>query len=208
MNYPKQSDVIYLNQDSPAMKIRISRATKPVPKYMVKKLMAFDSWAVNKKPETMVFVEKLYSLADEFVALRNDYIVCQKGCSACCHIAVTVSAIEAHYLSQKTGIPTTPFDTLASSTSPVDTYENVPCPLLDHKNNCCSAYEHRPLSCRMFATFDHPKYCQSTTTPHNITTAYSHLYFRNIQSNLDTLSFESIGIASLDVREWFGHSCD
>ena len=203
MNYPKQGSVIYLDDESPAMAIRIKRATLAVPENMVKKLKAFDKWAEETNPPILDFIDRLYSLADDFMSIRSEYTVCQKGCPACCNIAVSVSGVEAHYLSSKAGVPMRPIHTLLPSADPINEYSGVPCPFLDKKNKCCSAYEYRPLACRMFAAFDHPKYCQSNNKPHFITTAYSHPFFLNIQRNLEAISSRTLAVQPLDIREWF-----
>lgn len=130
MSYPKQGDVIYLDTESSAMAIRIKRATKPIPKNITKKMMALDAWAEGTNPKAVDFLDRVYSLADEVTWLNKEYIVCQKGCSACCNMAVTVSAMEAAYITEKTGIALNPFDSIISDKDPVDTFDGKPCPFL------------------------------------------------------------------------------
>lgn len=203
MNYPKQSDVIYLDKESPAMAIRIKRAAKPIPKHIIKKMMALDEWTEKNHPHAIDFIDRVYSLADEFMNLTGPYTVCQKGCSACCNMTVTVSAMEAGYIAEKAGMTLNPFDSIIANKDPIETFDGEPCPFLNQDKKCCSIYEYRPLSCRMFAAFDHPKYCQSTKVLHSISTAYNHPYFRHIQDNLSNISLESLGVSNLDIREWF-----
>lgn len=93
---------------------------------------------------------KLYNLADKILEQTKEFLPCQKGCSHCCYINVSITILEAEYIERNTGIK---FRKLLTSKS----YDNnkflgITCPFL--KNNTCTIYKYRPFACRKHMSFD------------------------------------------------------
>jgi len=84
-------------------------------------------------------LDELYKAMDEIYTFVGAFAVCRAGCSACCHISVTISKTEVMYIEQKTGH-------LAHPPIPKQNFFGKPCPFL--KEDKCSIYAHRPFVCR------------------------------------------------------------
>ena len=98
-------------------------------------------------------LRKVYALLDEVNALRTTHMACKRGCTACCHMQVEISDVEAQRIATATGrkaarLPaghlTTPMEKLGR--------RDTPCPFL--KDDECSIYEDRPFVCREMAVLD------------------------------------------------------
>lgn len=90
---------------------------------------------------------------------------CRKGCAHCCHISVTISAVEAAVIGRHTGVkPAQPdssvhLQTLQDMQQALSEIQKIsartepsPCPFL--VNDACSIYEARPMACRLLLNLD------------------------------------------------------
>lgn len=99
-------------------------------------------------------VKALREMLDPVANAAKGVAACGKGCSNCCHIAVTMTADEAELIGKEIGIkPATPATfTKPGSDETAARYYGVTCPfLVDDK---CSIYASRPLSCRTLYNMD------------------------------------------------------
>lgn len=104
--------------------------------------------SANASPNSKL--TKIYALVDELGAAAKDFVACQHGCSACCHMNVTISVIEAKQIETATGRVRA-----ALSSSPTHTlgeFSGRPCPFLEDYS--CSIYQVRPFACRKHVSFD------------------------------------------------------
>lgn len=109
----------------------------------------------NSSPKSKL--GKIYRLVDEAAAAAGPFVACSKGCSACCKMNVSISALEAERIGQATG--RRPFQLSAAPKYLIEEFSGVPCPFL--VNDLCSIYEARPFVCRTHHSFDTTSYwCQ------------------------------------------------
>jgi Fe-S-cluster containining protein len=110
----------------------------------------------------------LYRRLDSIMAADvNPHLACKRGCSYCCHVAVTITPAEALHIEQMTG-HTANFDDAAYYTpKDMDAMGHPACVFL--KSGECSIYEVRPSVCRIFGSFSDPElYCKDGATEHHI----------------------------------------
>ena len=99
-------------------------------------------------------LRKIYALTDTLTAFIAPYMVCERGCSHCCHIDVVVSSVEAQYIHKNLGIAPRAGQSISSGHSDA----KRPCPFLGIDGSC-SIYEHRPFACRTYHAVDDPALC-------------------------------------------------
>ena len=99
-------------------------------------------------------------LADALAAEIAPDAGCRRGCAACCHIAVSVSSLEAARLEHTLGLRAKKLSESHEPDDAKDLYFGTPCPFLEGSE--CSIYAHRPLSCRLHFTLDLDGYFCST----------------------------------------------
>lgn len=97
---------------------------------------------------------KIYALMAEVGKAAAPYVACGKGCSACCKMNVSISAIEAERLSAASGRRMAAL--LHPIRHPEDRYAGEACPFL--VDDACSVYEVRPYACRAHYSFDTSDY--------------------------------------------------
>lgn len=94
-------------------------------------------------------LEQLRALAQTVNEASMPFAACKAGCSHCCHIPVSLSALEAQLIGKAIGRkPAEPNGSFIAE----DWGYRYPCPFL--KDSRCSIYEHRPLSCRTHLNLD------------------------------------------------------
>jgi Fe-S-cluster containining protein len=100
-------------------------------------------------------VNALREMLDPVAAAASGVAACGKGCSACCHIAVTLTAEEAEVIGKEIGIkPTMPAQYIEQGgrDATAAKYYGTACPFLVADK--CSIYASRPLSCRTLYNMD------------------------------------------------------
>lgn len=139
-------------------------------------------------------VTKFFVLAERVQRAVLPHTACRKGCSHCCHQAVTIHTEEAKRIAQSTGRKMV-FARMELDRSLVVTkYMRVPCPFLE--DGKCSIYQIRPLSCRLYFNIsDDPSLCDLSTVqdvPALDFSALTYMYVRAIE-----------GVEWNDIREFF-----
>ena len=145
-----------------------------------------------------------YDYFDTFYRLEiaND-VVCKKGCNYCCKVPVNLSAFEAQYIENQTGLT----NRLRGTRQPLESHvDHEMC--LFNKNGLCSIYEYRPLNCRIFGSFDSVEFCKKGNVSHQIATVEIHDTLLDIANLLGDYSFQAQDQLDMpcfgDIRGYFG----
>lgn len=103
-------------------------------------------------------LNKVFRLMDAAVQATAPYVACRKGCSACCHMNVSISAIEAERLAVASGRRMSKVK--HPTKHDLRKFSGNPCPFLS-RDGVCSVYDDRPFACRAHQSFDLDNYwCQ------------------------------------------------
>ena len=107
----------------------------------------------------------LHKAATAWSQSLADVAACRRGCAHCCHIAVTMTDVEAREIGQRIGRPPAIVAGAPSTQEMLEHPEvrvpggpgseagyDAPCPFL--KAHECSIYEHRPMACRTQLNMD------------------------------------------------------
>lgn len=142
-------------------------------------------------------LEIVYGLIERFNEFVATFAVCQKGCNHCCKIDVSVSRLEAEYISVNADATIDFGDKKTFS-------HNSSCTFLGD-DGACKVYNFRPFNCRAFHTLDDPKYCADGSA-HQVYGAAGLGYGVGIyQSAAAWLahvhSYRKLN--SRDIRDWF-----
>jgi len=113
---------------------------KSIPKGLINQEEKIEKRLGKAKASNIRKLEIIYELQDSLSKSISKYTPCKKGCSACCHYDVSVSALEIEYIEKMTNHQRTPL--IGSS----ENFLGKPCPFLI--DNTCSIYEFRPFACR------------------------------------------------------------
>jgi hypothetical protein len=100
-------------------------------------------------------VELLREMLDILNAAADGIAACRKGCGACCHVSVILSADEAEVIGKEIGVPVAPpsrYEKRGSTADAAKQHYGTPCPFL--VNDQCSIYASRPLACRTLFNMD------------------------------------------------------
>ncbi|SMG56026.1 YkgJ family cysteine cluster protein [Paraburkholderia susongensis] len=155
----------------------------------------------NNKLKHHQRIPAIYEYVDEYAKSLSNYVVCQKGCSHCCRIDVSVTRLEAEHIYRKSRSELILDHTGTTRTTG---HLGTACTFLE-SDGSCGIYELRPLACRTFFTLDDPKYCE-TNEPHQTiggTSAPNDLsHFGQLRTWLNKWSQDG-GYAPRDIRDWF-----
>lgn len=151
-------------------------------------------------------VRTLYEAIKPLTGAISTLAACKKGCSHCCHIAVTVNDAEAEVIRQATGITPVQPATNHKLDSRDDFAQRLPlgygnpCPFL--KGGECSIYEARPMACRTHFNFDiDNELCKL----HDGNTALPMWKSINVDMLLVGAAGGPYSVFVADIREWFPH---
>lgn len=170
-----------------AIPTEVSRAEDEIPK-VVRQMNA----AARSK------LQRIYQVADALSAHREPFVACRKGCAACCHMNVSITAVEAERLARASGRRKTPL--VSTVDHAPDEFSGGPCPFLDGQG-VCSVYEDRPLSCRKHASFFTSDIACRAPVMHQIEVPM--LRFGGLDEALFTLSGGKFPPVLADIRDFF-----
>lgn len=176
------------------------RPLPPIPDGLVTGMQELIDTKINVNGAATLFdrLEAIYAYLDRYNAFVASFAVCQKGCNHCCRIGVSVSRLEAEYITVNGG------PTLNQGGTMTLGRESV-CPFLA-KDGGCSIYATRPFNCRTFHTLDDPKYCVSGNEDHQTYGSAGMGYGVTIYAELARWLkgiHESNGQPYRDIRDWF-----
>ncbi|MDO8931719.1 MAG: YkgJ family cysteine cluster protein [Rhodocyclaceae bacterium] len=175
------------------------RPLPPIPADLVVGMRQLVDEVINANELTLF--EKLggvYKFLDRYNAFVSTFSVCGKGCAHCCRIGVTVSCLEAEYITVNGG-PELDRDTVNTLVP------GAPCPFLTTEKEC-SIYATRPFNCRTFHTLDDPKYCVDGNERHQTYGSAGFGYRVDLYSELARWLKEihqRKGLPYRDIRDWF-----
>lgn len=145
-------------------------------------------------------VALIYKTVDYYykkVIAKDAY--CKRGCSWCCRVPVTVSAVEMQYIHDTLGIEA---NHLLKGYHKELEPDGTPCPFL--KDGECSIYESRPFNCRVFASMDDPSNCIDPSHSHLVVSWESNNGLTLMREYLDHFSTQYPETAAYaDIRMWY-----
>jgi len=175
------------------------RPLPPIPENLVTEMHKLVDTKINGSGLSLF--DKLgavYAFMDKYNTFVSTFAVCQKGCAHCCKIDVSISQLEAEYISA-TGGPT-----LDRGKSRTKGHDDA-CPFLAN-DGACSIYDRRPFNCRTFHTLDDPKYCADGKEDHQVYgssgTGYGVTFFIKLAEWLNAIHVEH-DLPYRDIRDWF-----
>jgi hypothetical protein len=143
-------------------------------------------------------IRELWRIADGFGSFTGEDVACRRGCSHCCHIAVSVPKQEAQLIGELIGRKPEPAPLRISFEHVSWGYHN-PCGFL--RDGECSIYEHRPLACRVHYSVDTDDLMCRLDPPH--TNRVPFLNTARFTYALVDIVAEGSFPHFADIREWF-----
>lgn len=129
-----------LKEDQEFALAACKRLVDEFPAKLIKKESSIADRLVKAKLSPLKKLEAIYELLGEVNAYFAPSTPCRKGCSSCCHFAVSVSEVEVQYIEARTKYKR------LNRLLPTEDYHGKACPFL--KNNSCGIYSARPFVCR------------------------------------------------------------
>lgn len=143
-------------------------------------------------------LHRIYSVADEISKSREPFVACGKGCSACCHINVSITRAEAERVGATIG--RRPVAVRASAKHAIDKFAGKPCPFLDGAGSC-SINADRPLTCRKHVSFfEDDRACQADLM-HAVDAPL--VSFSGLDEALFAASAQRGEVVLADIRDFF-----
>lgn len=141
---------------------------------------------------------RLDTMIKEIATTLAPFTPCKKGCSACCHMAVTVTSREAEIISKTYGIPKAKVVPTLNQEELIQRYMACKCPFL--VANVCQIYEHRPSACRGFFNLSgFPELCDVIKYPGSDVPSVNLQVFWLLTSVVAFMS----GDFGADIRDYF-----
>lgn len=145
---------------------------------------------------------KFVQLADRINDAVAPHAQCVTGCSACCHISVSLTTMEAQTIGQAIGMPPARPAKVFLATE-LDDWETekmrffgTPCPFLE--GNRCSIYANRPVACKTHANLGDAFFCSTKVPPEE--SAVSNLDLRGFYLMMTGVLLDS---PVADIRDFF-----
>ncbi|HBO1833550.1 TPA: YkgJ family cysteine cluster protein [Pseudomonas aeruginosa] len=180
-------------EDQEHARAACERLVEAFPAILLKKEATIATRLAEAKISPLRKLGAIYELLDEIGAHIAPATPCKKGCSNCCHYAVTVSELEIQYIEALTKRKR------LKAAVPKADFHGQPCPFL--KNNACSIYAARPYVCRRFHSLaPTPEWC----APENAFAGD----FSQVKSTEAEDAFNALRVESpvLDIRQVFGRA--
>ena len=142
-------------------------------------------------------LREIYGLLDELGAGARPFVACARGCSACCHMNVTISNLEASLIESATGRRAAVIST--HKTHDIAEFSGVSCPVL--RDSGCSIYADRPFACRKHVSFHTSDYWCKPERSHK--KELPQIEFTGArEAYVDVIGLKSTGVLA-DIRDFF-----
>ncbi|WP_446731553.1 YkgJ family cysteine cluster protein [Pseudomonas sp. OTU5201] len=179
-----------LKEDQEFARAACERLVEGLPAKLIKKESLIASRLAQAKLSPLKKLEAVYELLDELGSYVAPSSPCRKGCSSCCHYAVTVSEVEVQFIEAHTR------HKRLKQALPKRDYHGDACPFL--KNNACSIYLARPFVCRRFHSLaPTAEWCEPE---HSFAGDFPHLRSSELDAAFDALRRDS---PVQDIRQVF-----
>lgn len=149
----------------------------------------------ERRQPPRVALAQLRALAGRLSDIVSPHLACARGCSHCCHVAVSITESEAQLIGYE--IRRKPRRVKRATIGPEDYGYQMPCTFLGADGKC-SIHAHRPLVCRLLLNVDVDELlCQLHPDAMAPMPRYD---TQNFQQMLGALLFHD---QVADIRDWF-----